>query len=74
MRELETERAAPSLGASEQSPLCEEKAGKKSSREGWLTQLWKVPWLGRHKFERRPHESIWMSENVPNTLPKPAER
>ena len=44
MRELETERAAPSLGASEQSWLCEEKEGKKSSRGGWLTQLWRVPW------------------------------
>ena len=32
-----------SLGASEQSRLCEEKEGKKSSRGGWLTQLW-VPW------------------------------
>ena len=39
VRELETERAAPSLGASKQSWLWEEKAGKKSSRGDWLTAL-----------------------------------
>ena len=51
MRELETERAARSLGASEQSWLCEEKEGKKSSRGGWLTQLWRVPWAVETKSQ-----------------------